>query len=165
MLLATKQKTLDEFIFSERQLETALAGLSEEQLDLHAAPGEWSIRQIIHHLVDDGDVWCMLIKRAIVLPGSEVVFGEFPGNEAWAAGMDNHRRGTHAALGLIHAHRVYLAELVDHFDGAWDCTVVIRGAQETKGQPLSVRQMVDILGDHMREHVVSIRSIRAANGV
>lgn len=34
------------------ELEAAANGLSEAQLDFTPAPGEWSIRQIVHHLAD-----------------------------------------------------------------------------------------------------------------
>lgn len=34
------------------QLEQAVAGLSDEQLDFRPAPGEWSVRQIVHHVAD-----------------------------------------------------------------------------------------------------------------
>ena len=33
-------------------LEAALVGLSESGLDRAKAPGEWTIRQIVHHVVD-----------------------------------------------------------------------------------------------------------------
>ncbi|HMN63211.1 MAG TPA: hypothetical protein PJ988_22785, partial [Anaerolinea sp.] len=89
---------------------------------------------------------------------------EFPGNEAWANGLETHRRGVNAALGLIHAHRAYLAELLAHFPEAWENTIVIHDAAGTMAQPLSVSQMVDMLAGHMREHTASVRAIRAANG-
>jgi len=164
MLIEVERKLLDEFLLSGRQFESAVAGLREEQLDLHSAPGEWSIRQIVHHVADDGDVWCMLIKHAIAQPGFETVFGEFPGNEAWANGLETHRRGVHAALVLIQAHRAYLAELLSHFSDAWENTIVIRDAAGTASQPVSVGQMVDMLAGHMREHAASIRAIREVNG-
>jgi len=165
MLTEADQKSLDGFLCAERQLEAALRGLREEQLDMHAAPGEWSIRQIVHHVADDGDVWCFLIKRALVLPGCETVFGEFPGNEAWAMGLETHRRGTRTALALIQAHRRYIADLLTHFSDGWDREIVIRAAEGERAQPLSVRQVVDMLGEHMQEHVNSIRAILAANGL
>ncbi len=160
MLIASEHKILDEFIASGRQLEQALHGLREEQLDLRAAPGEWSIRQIVHHLADDGDFWCFLVKRAIAQPGTEVVFGEFAGNDVWAAGLDTHQRSTRAALGLILAHRAYLAELADHFSGAWDRTVMVRDARA-----FSVEQVLTMLAEHMQEHVATIHAIRQANGL
>ncbi|HMN63266.1 MAG TPA: DinB family protein [Anaerolinea sp.] len=165
MLIEVERKQLDEFLLSARQFESAVAGLREEQLDLHAAPGEWSIRQIVHHVADDGDVWCMLIKHAIAQPGYETVFGEFPGNEAWANGLETHRRGVRAALGLIQAHRAYLTELVAHFPDAWENTIVIRDAAGTTTQPVSVGQIVDMLAEHMREHTASVRAIREAHCV
>jgi hypothetical protein len=165
MLIEADQKIMDEFLCAERELETALRGLREEQLDMHAAPGEWSIRQIVHHVADDGDVWCFLMKRAFVLPGSTTVFGEFPGNEVWSTGLDTHQRSTRTALALIHAHRLYMADLLTHFADRWDNTVVIQDARGENAQPLSVRQMVDMLGEHLREHVTSILTIRAVNGL
>jgi hypothetical protein len=165
MLPEKDQETLDRLICGGLQLDAALAGLLEEQLDLRLAPGEWSIRQIVHHLVDGGDVFTQIIRQAIAQTGSDVVFAAYPGNEAWAAELDYHCRPVGPALGLIKAHCAYQAELLNHFYGAWDREVVIHDAQGTHAQPISVRQVVDMLGEHMAEHVETIRAIRAANGL
>ena len=39
------------------QLEAAIAGLSEEELDLAQTADTWTIRQIVHHVVDGDDIW------------------------------------------------------------------------------------------------------------
>lgn len=165
MFAAAENNILDGFLDSARQLELALNGLREEQLDLRAAPGEWSIRQIVHHLADDADVWSFILKRAIVQPGAEVIFGEFAGNEAWAAGLEFHRRSIRAAMALIQAHHVYLAEVVDHFPQARERAVMVRFNQAMDPQPINVGQIVEMLADHMRMHVETIRAIREANGL
>jgi uncharacterized damage-inducible protein DinB len=35
-----------------RRLQTAVAGLSEEQLDTEYRPGGWTVRQTVHHIAD-----------------------------------------------------------------------------------------------------------------
>lgn len=83
-LSAEQREILGRFRYGAEHLEKAVAGLTEEQLDLSMGPGEWSIRQIVHHLADDGDVWAMNIKKAIAFPEAWVRFEGFPGNDAWA---------------------------------------------------------------------------------
>ena len=39
------------------QLEAAIAGLTEEELDLAQTADTWTIRQIVHHVVDGDDIW------------------------------------------------------------------------------------------------------------
>jgi hypothetical protein len=47
------------------QLEAALAGLSEGQLDIAERDSTWAIRQIVHHVADGDDTWKVFTKRAI----------------------------------------------------------------------------------------------------
>lgn len=50
-------------------LVEALAGLTEEQLDLVRAPGKWSIRQIVHHMADSESSSLVRILMALAKPG------------------------------------------------------------------------------------------------
>lgn len=56
---------LSEYLHAPEQIEAALHGLSEAQLDLSPHPGEWSIRQIVHHVVDGDDLWALILKQAL----------------------------------------------------------------------------------------------------
>lgn len=47
------------------QLRTALYGLTETDLYLAPSDGRWTIRQIIHHIVDGDDLWKWCIKAAL----------------------------------------------------------------------------------------------------
>src|SRR5207237_9583672 len=46
-------------------VEAALAGLAEADLDLTRTPGEWSIRQIVHHLAEVDAMHLMLFASAL----------------------------------------------------------------------------------------------------
>lgn len=48
-LIATSISEIESF---PPQLETAVAGLTNEQLDTSYRPGGWTIRQVVHHLAD-----------------------------------------------------------------------------------------------------------------
>jgi len=74
---------LSRFLSGAKQLQGIVENLSEAQLDLSREPNTWSIRQIVHHLADDCDVWSMCIKKAIArrpsavrgLPGQRTLGG------------------------------------------------------------------------------------------
>ena len=155
---------LSRFLSGAEKLHALVQGLSEEDLDLSPRPNAWSIRQIVHHLADDGDVWSMCIKKAIATPGALVRFEGFPGNEPWASALDFGAREIGPALDLITAHRRYLAEMLGHFPDAWDRSVRLAdGAGEVRRE-ISVREMVQMLTDHLLEHVETIERTLARKG-
>ena len=152
---------LELFTSSAAQLVSIAAALEPEQLDAAAAPGEWTIREMIHHVTDDCDVWSMIIKKALATPGAPVRFEGFPGNEAWAEGMDFRSRDVTLALALVQAHHAYLAQLLSHFPGRWGNHVVFLDTQNCPIQEINVREIVQMLAAHMLEHLDTIETILA----
>ena len=47
------------------QLEAAIPGLTESDLDIAQAASVWTIRQIVHHVIDGDDLWKVCIKAAL----------------------------------------------------------------------------------------------------
>ena len=150
------KEILSQFLSSAETLRNQTRSLPAEDLDASDEPGGWTIRQIVHHLADDGDVWSMCIKKAIATPGALVRFEGFPGNEAWAAGLDFDQRKIGRSLDLILAHRACLAEVLEHFAGAWDRSVRIANAEGQVVREMTVREMVEMLTDHLMEHSFTI---------
>jgi hypothetical protein len=130
--------------------------LTEEALDSVCAPGAWTVRQIVHHLADDCDVWSMCIKKAVATPGVLVRFEGFPGNEPWADGLAFECRAVEPAMTLIKAHRQYIAQLATHFPYAWDRSIKLGNAQGEVVREFSVREMIEMLTEHMSEHIAVI---------
>ena len=163
MMNEQDQAILEEFTASGERFEQLVSDLGEQQLDWMAAPGEWSIRQTVHHLAEDGDVWSMLVKKAIATPGVPARFEGFPGNDIWARELSTDKREIGPALALIHAHRTFLAHLAADFPHAWDRQVIIHDETGRAVQPLSVREILDMLSDHMREHIRVVESTLTAS--
>jgi hypothetical protein len=156
--------SLADFVGIADELVTLVGALSDAELDLSRSPGQWSIRQIVHHLAEDGDVWSMCIKKALATPGASVRFEGFPGNEAWADALDYGERDIGFALQLIIAHRQYLAALLRDLD-AWDNSCKLVDAEGEVQREISVGEMVGMLTEHMATHVATIRAICEAHGV
>ena len=157
------EEILARFRSGAEELRRLVGALSEEKLDLASRPGAWSIRQIVHHLADDCDVWSMCIKKAIATPGVLVRFEGFPGNRPWAAALEFGKRDIGPALELILAHRRYLAELLAHFPSAWDRSVRLANAEGEIVREMSVREIVNMLADHMQGHIAKIEAILRGN--
>ena len=164
-LSAEQQEILDQFLYGAEHLEKAVAGLTDEQFDLSVGPGEWSIRQIVHHLADDGDAWAMNIKKAIASPGAWVRFDGFPGNDVWAEAIGYALRPVAAAVALVKAHRMELAELAATFPERWNQTLAVLDSDGKKVAEMSVSDMIKGNEGHVHDHILVIEEIRKKHGL
>lgn len=161
---ATQNELLTQFLATADRLVTAVANLSETELDLTAESDGWSIRQMVHHVADDGDAWCLPLKKAIATPGAPLRFEGFPGNDAWAAGLAFDKRGVGPALQLIRAHRQVMADLARYFAADWDaCYVTVVDANGQALQKLTLEQILRMIAEHLQEHVEAIEAVLQAN--
>lgn len=155
----TNEEIISLFLSSAETLQSLVANLSDAELDTPCEEGGWTVRQVIHHVTDDCDVWSMCIKKAIVTPGVIIQFEGFPGNEAWTQAMDFAHRPVKPALELISAHRRYVAETARHFSGEWDRTMKLANDQGEVAREFTISQMLVMLTDHMLEHIEMIERV------
>lgn len=164
-LTALQKETLALFTSGANKLEMAVTGLSEKELDYSIAPGEWTIRQIVHHVAEDGDAWSMAFKKTIATPGTPIRFEGFPGNEAWADALAFHKRPVQTALMLLKSHRQVIAELAEFFPDAWEQYVTIVDPQGQEVQNVSGGQIIRMVGEHLVEHIATIETIKRHYGI
>lgn len=154
-----------DFIEALEGFDRALERVPEEGLDWNESKGEWTIRHVIHHVAEDCNVYAFIIERALATPGSKVVFGDFPGNNAWADKLGFGERPIEPAIELIHAHRKFLAELVSHFPDRWDNSVKFFDDEGKELATSSVKEMMIMLTEHMQEHTeMVLRIIKTREG-
>lgn len=145
-------------------LEAALAGLSEADFDLTRAPGEWSIRQIIGHLVD-GDTLIMLstVKMALGEPGRTRVANRW-NQETWGDTLYK-RLEVAPSLALIRATRAYVAALLGtQQDPAERFVLNIAAGDTGAGRKTTVLESILSTAMHTYEHIDEIRQTRQAHG-
>jgi hypothetical protein len=159
-LSLAQKESLDLFVSGAYKLDKLVAALTEQELDMSLSPGEWTIRQIVHHVAGDGDAWSLVIQKGLAVNGILVSFGESVENEKMAGGLGFDKRPIRAALALIKSHRHVIAELAICYLDKWDNTVTFKvPGQEELGR-ISIGEIIRMLADHLAEHIVTIEAIR-----
>ena len=164
-LTATQAETLSLFTSGADTLEWALQGLSETELDYSDSPDGWTIRQIVHHIADDGDAWSMNFKKALATPGAPIRFEGFRGNDAWADALAFDRRPIQSSVALIRAHRQHIGEVAAYFPDGWERCVVFVDSQGQAVQSVSAGQILRMIGENLAEHVAAIAEIKRQHGL
>jgi hypothetical protein len=161
-----KEETLRQYMEGVERLENAIAGLSAANLDIADKPGEWTIRQMVHHVADDGDAWSMPLKKAIAISGAPIRLEGFPGNDAWATAMDFDKREIVNSMALIKAHQQVMDELARYFITFWDSRyIAILDERGQEVQRVTVGQIIGMVTEHMIEHVTAIENIKQRHGI
>lgn len=138
-------------------LESALAGLSESDLDLVRAPGKWSIRQTVLHLVDSDLTTLHRVKFALAEPGR--VYRPNPyAPDIWVESTDYGHRPIGTEVALFRLVREHVLGLCEHLPGAMD-----RCVEQEDGKP-QVREMLKMVAWHVRGHLEQIHETRRVHG-
>lgn len=161
-MAADQENLLKNFTSALDLFEAIFAKVPENGLDWSEKEGEWTVRQVVHHVTEDLTVYGFFIEQALAQSGSKVFLGEFPGNEAWADSLGFDKRPVSNALALMHAQREYFAELINHFPDRWDNELQFFDHSGKKLSETTVRKMVTMLTDHMIEHFKMIKNILAS---
>jgi hypothetical protein len=148
------------------QLEAALAGLGEADLDVALTDDAWTIRQIVHHIVDGDDLWKAAIKAA--LGNSRMLFSylwywDIP-QDTWAGSWNYAGRAIEPSLALFRANRRHVVQLLQTIPAAWDryTLITLPGGEE---KPATISYVVEMQTRHVTHHVADIRQIRRAHNL
>lgn len=139
-----------------RVVVVALEGIDEAGLDAREAPGEWSPREVVHHLADS-EMTSALRLRRLLAEDAPVITGY--DQDEYAARL-HYDRSITASLAAFGAARAATAELFPHMSEAdWSRT----GTHSDSG-PYGVGDWLAIYGAHAHAHADQIRRARATLG-
>lgn len=143
-------------------LDRALAGIQDTELDAPRSDGGWTIRQIVHHVVDGDDLWKTCIKAAL---GNEQAEFSLPWYWAqpqvvWARKWAYEKRSVDVSLALLRANRHHINQLLACVPDGWHRSVVFRKSSG-EAERMPVGAVVEIQADHVEHHVKQIRAIRS----
>ena len=148
------------------QLEAALAGIAESNLDLAAEPDAWTIRQIIHHVADGDDLWKTCLKAALGRGESSFDLRwywarpQMEWSEIWMYAS----RSIASSLALLHANRRHVLDLVRSCPDAWDRSIWLQHPQG-RAERITVGEILEMQARHVFEHIEEIQAIRKAHGI
>jgi hypothetical protein len=156
-----QDKILKLFIKGPAILESALAGLSDSELDYVPSNGGWTIRQIVHHLVDGDDLWKIYIKIALGNEQAEFTLQWYlalPQTE-WANRWSYEKRSINVSLTLFKAIRGHILQLLEYAPDGWTKSAKFRDSNgEIEVVPVGF--VIQMQADHVEHHVKRILEIR-----
>ena len=135
-------------------LEQTLAGLRPNDLDRPPVDGGWTIRQIVHHIVDGDDIWKTCIKIALGNEEAEFTLGWYwtLTQKEWAERWAYARRSLEESLALLKTNRNHIHQLLVKVPEGWSRSVAVR---DSKGllERVTVGFVVEMQADHLLHHV------------
>lgn len=148
------------------QLEAAITGLTDAELDLAQSDDLWTIRQIVHHLVDGDDLWQICVKAA--LGNSPGIFSfqwywDVP-QDTWAENWNYAGRAIEPSLALFHANHRHVVQLIEQIPDAWERRVLIRWPNGEEKE-ITAGWVIEMQTDHVITHIEDIRLIRQTHNV
>lgn len=142
------------------QLEAVLSGLSESDLNLAQTSDTWTVRQIVHHIVDGDDIWKTCIKAA--LGNADGLFSlqwywSKPQTE-WAENWKYANRPIEPSLALFRANRHHIVELLRQTPHAWEKSIRIKTPQNAEAR-ITIGEVLEIQAPHVVEHIGDVQTI------
>jgi uncharacterized damage-inducible protein DinB len=146
-------------------LERAIADLQDADLDAPPSQGGWTIRQIVHHIVDGDDIWKGCIKMAIGNERAEFALAWYwaQPQDIWANRWAYRERSLDVSMALLRANREHILQLMEHIPDGWSRSVGVRKS-DGEIEQVSVGFVVEMQADHVLHHVNRILAIRRERG-
>lgn len=144
---------LERFRRGPEFLAMVLTGVFGEEEDFVAAPGKWSIRQIVAHLAD-AELVCAHRMRQIIAEDSPTLIAF--DQEAWTRNLDYARRKPKQSLESFRRVRAENYELLKDLPE----TAYARTGNHSERGPISLRFQLELLAEHAESHGRQMQAIR-----
>ncbi len=141
-------------------LSRTLDEIPAEVLDLALDEKNWSIRAIIHHIVEGDDLFVPFIKQALGGLGGQYQMSwyfDLPQIE-WGKRWGYDKRDIEPALALYTSNRKHINSIMDSVEKPWDYKLTITWPDH---EPIeyNIPDIMDIQINHLDEHLEEIQNI------
>ena len=155
MTAAERKALIARYKAGYRVVVAALRGIRPAELGWRPAPGEWSAREVVHHLADSESISAHRLRRLLV-EDNPVIQGY--DQEEYARRLRYQARPMAPALEAFKAARATTAQLLDAMtDVDWQ-----RAGVHTESGPYPATGWLRIYAEHAEIHAAQIRQNRAA---
>ena len=143
------------FAAARKLLAVVLTGVFGEEEDYAAAPGKWSIRQIVAHLADAEMVGAHRLRQVIAEDNPTLIAYN---QDLWTANLDYAKRKPKTSLETFRRIRAENYELLkDQPPAAFD-----RTGNHTENGPMTLLKLLEVYAGHAESHARQLQEIRAA---
>jgi uncharacterized damage-inducible protein DinB len=155
-----RSTVLSDYLAAPDRLAQVVADLDKASLDRATDATSWTIRQLVHHMVDGDDLWSVAVKAAIGNPDGVFTlqwYWDVP-QTTWAERWHYADRDVRPSLGLFKANRQHIAQLLEAVPKAWDraITISVRGRDDERAP---VAEIVAMQARHALAHIEEIEAI------
>jgi hypothetical protein len=144
---------LSEWLQVSRSIEIALAGLTEDDLDLRGGSNGWSIRENVHHVVESNLVACTIAIAAVGNGGITYDCSWMNPDRAWMERLGYTHAAVAPAIDALSGLCRYVAALLSAAPDALQHDVKLLGAPGTEPYLMTVEQMIRLETEHARHHL------------
>lgn len=136
-----------------RLLESAVSGISEQELRFKPGPEHWSIHENVVHVADTELVAVVRMRFVLAEPGATLVPFD---QERWAQALQYYSLSLAASLGLFRAVRESTTDLLRRAPaGAWE-----QAGVNLELGPQTLEWLVEHFADHVHYHLRTIAKRR-----
>lgn len=154
---AERQRLIEQYEAGYAAVTQALEGISETELDTPEAPGEWSPREVVHHLADSEMTAAIRLRRMIAEEEPLLVGYD---QEEFARRL-YYNRPIEASLGAFKFARETTAQILRCLtEEEWS-----RAGTHSEFGRQSVDDWLGYYATHAHDHADQIRRARAAANV
>jgi len=137
-------------------VEEAVAGIADEDLDRRPPSGEWTAREIVHHLADS-ETHAYVRLRRLIAEDEPVIQGY---DEPEYARRLHYDRPIESSLAVLRAVRASSLELLESLTPAeWS-----RSGRHSDSGVYAVDDWLQIYANHSADHAEQIRRARRSEG-
>src|SRR5919198_2031557 len=146
----TRKKLIDMYKDGYRVVAEALAGATDEDLNVHPKPGKWSAREVVHHLADSEMTAAIRLRLLLVVDNPQIVGFD---QDEFARKLHYADRPTEGSLDAFKAARRTTVELLELMtDADWR-----RQGTHTEHGAYSVERWLEIYSSHAHKHAEQIQ--------
>ena len=150
-----RQQLVDAYKDGHRLVVEALAGATDAELDASPGVGQWSARQVVHHLADSEMTSAIRLRMLIASTNPAIVGYD---QDAFADRLYYADRPIAASLDAFGAARRSTAEILDRMsEDEW-----LREGTHTEHGRYTVHSWLEIYAAHAHGHAQQIRAAIAA---
>lgn len=159
--------TISQYAGGPVQLNAVLKDLTDSDLDLALTTDTWTIRQIVHHIVDGDDMWKTCMKAAL---GNNVGLFSLQwywdkSQTDWAANWKYANRSIQLSLELLRANRQHMVELIQQTPNASELSIRIKHPDVEEEQRITIGFVLEMQIGHLIEHIGEIQAIRQTHNL
>jgi hypothetical protein len=151
----TRRRLIAKYREGPGEVDRALEGITEEELDFRIADGEWTPREVVHHLADSEMTSAIRVRRLIAEEEPVIVGYD---QEEFARRLYYHRPIGGSLLAFAGARASTAAFLDELQESDWQRF----GSHSEFPGPFTVTGWLEYYADHAHDHADQIRRSRAA---